>query len=272
MGVTLGVYEVAFDLHLNGKLTMRRRRELLRSSARAMPSAMSGPARPLRLESWSASNALLLSCSLGIALWLGRPWPIGAGAACSFLALVVQARGNWTPTASFGAANAVTSLRLLTIIALSVALHGAPGALLATLVLAILLLDGVDGWLARRAGEASAFGAHFDMEVDALLVLVTGAELYLSGRFGWWILSGGVLRYLYVLCVALWPPRGGPMPRTLLGRSAFAMVVVGHALGLLWHGSIATLAATLGTGAVALSFARSFLHGYAGGAKPMADN
>lgn len=233
---------------------------------------MSSLARQLRLESWSRSNAVLLLCALATALWLGKPWPIGVMAFGSFLALLVDARGVWTPAGRFGAANVVTALRLLLVSALSIALHQAAGGLLATLVLATLVLDGLDGWLARRAGLASPFGAHFDMEVDALLVLTTSAELFLSGRFGWWILSGGVLRYLYVLCVALWSPRGGSMPRTLLGRSAFLLVVVGQALGLLWVGSAALLAAALGTFAVSLSFARSFLYGYARSAKPMPDS
>ena len=35
-----------------------------------------------------------------------------------------------------------------------------------------LALDGVDGWWARRTGTCSAFGARFDMEVDAFLILV----------------------------------------------------------------------------------------------------
>ena len=123
----------------------------------------------------------------------------------------------------------------------------------------------------RPSWYTSAFGAHFDMEADALLVLMTSAELHFSGRFGWWILCSGVLRYVYVLCVARWPPRGGAMPRTLLGRSAFALVVVGHALGFIWLGFAGLLAAALGTTAVGLSFARSFLYGYARPAKSIAD-
>ena len=35
----------------------------------------------------------------------------------------------------------------------------------------LLALDGLDGWAARRQGLVSAFGARFDMEVDALLIL-----------------------------------------------------------------------------------------------------
>jgi phosphatidylglycerophosphate synthase len=158
------------------------------------------------------------------------------------------------------------------VIALSVGLHGAPGWLQTALVLGVLGLDGVDGWLARRSGASSAFGAHFDMVVDALLVLTTSAELYLSGRYGAWILLAGVLRHAYVLCVALWPPRGGDMPRTVLGRSAFAVVVAGHALGLSWTGWGGRFAVALGTAAVTLSFARSFAYGYARSPRPVADS
>ena len=35
----------------------------------------------------------------------------------------------------------------------------------------LLILDGVDGRVARARGEVSAFGARFDMETDALLLL-----------------------------------------------------------------------------------------------------
>jgi len=236
-----------------------------------MPSGMTPPALALRLDRWSTGNAALLSGALLSALWLGKPWPLGVAAFASFSTLLLLARGTWTRTAGFGAANAVTLLRLVLVMLLGVALHGASGVLLGALVLGTLALDGVDGWLARRTGSASAFGAHFDMEVDALLVLTACAELHLSGKFGLWILCGGVLRYLYVLSVALFPPPGGAMPRTLLGRSSFALMVVGLALGLVCTGSVGLPAAALGTMAVVLSFARSALYGYARAAKPVAD-
>jgi phosphatidylglycerophosphate synthase len=233
---------------------------------------MLGALRPTALDGWSRGNSVALLAALSLSLWLGLPWPIGAAALGSFCVLIARARRQWSPAGQFGAANTVTTARLSMVIALSVGLHGAPGWLQATLVLGVLGLDGLDGWLARRFRACSAFGAHFDMEVDALLVLTTSAELYLSGRYGAWVLLAGVLRHAYVLCVALWPPRGGDMPRTLLGRSAFALVVVGHALGLSWAGSGGHVAAALGTAAVTLSFARSFGYGYARSPRPVADS
>ena len=43
-------------------------------------------------------------------------------------------------------------------------------------------LDGVDGWLARRRGMSSAFGARFDMEIDALLVQVLAILVWRYGK------------------------------------------------------------------------------------------
>jgi phosphatidylglycerophosphate synthase len=66
------------------------------------------------------------------------------------------------------------------------------------LALIALVLDGVDGRVARRRGEASAFGARFDMETDALLILVLAALAWSLGKAGAWILLAGALRYLFV--------------------------------------------------------------------------
>ena len=39
------------------------------------------------------------------------------------------------------------------------------------LSLVVTMLDATDGWMARRSRMASDFGATFDMEVDALLII-----------------------------------------------------------------------------------------------------
>ena len=43
--------------------------------------------------------------------------------------------------------------------------------LLIGLTVPALILDAVDGWLARRTRTATELGARFDMEVDAFLIL-----------------------------------------------------------------------------------------------------
>jgi phosphatidylglycerophosphate synthase len=56
-----------------------------------------------------------------------------------------------------------------------------------------LLLDGVDGWVARRSG-GSPLGARFDMEVDAFLILALSVEA--ARELGPWVLAIGLARYL----------------------------------------------------------------------------
>jgi len=116
----------------------------------------------------------------------------------------------------FGAANAVTLGRgVLT--ALVGALVVAPAAIgvaafaTAAGTLAVAL-DGVDGRLARRQGLASEFGARFDMETDALLVLALAALAWRWDRAGAWVLLSGLLRYAFVAAgwLAAWLRR--PLP------------------------------------------------------------
>ena len=110
--------------------------------------------------------------------------------------------------ASFGAANLVTLARgALTLLLL--ALLGAPaeatlGWLTVALGIVAVALDGVDGQLARSRGEVSDFGARFDMETDALLILVLAALVWQLDKAGAWILLAGLLRYLFVAASYVW--------------------------------------------------------------------
>jgi phosphatidylglycerophosphate synthase len=150
-----------------------------------------------------------------------------------------------------------------------IALHGAAGVVVAVLGIAILALDGLDGWLARRGNLTSEFGAHFDMETDALFVLIMTFELWHRHQLGGWILISGLLRYAYVLCLALVPPRGADMPRSRFGRHAFTLLVSGLCAAFALPNALGAAAAFAGTAAVSASFMRSFYWSYRGGARPL---
>jgi phosphatidylglycerophosphate synthase len=68
--------------------------------------------------------------------------------------------------------------------------------LLICLVVPALVLDAVDGWVARRTGTTTELGARFDMEVDAFLLLVLSA--YVAPILGPWVLAIGLMRYVFV--------------------------------------------------------------------------
>jgi phosphatidylglycerophosphate synthase len=65
------------------------------------------------------------------------------------------------------------------------------------LAVVALVLDAVDGWVARRTRSGSTFGARFDGEVDAFLMLVL--SVYVARSMGAWVLAIGVARYAFAL-------------------------------------------------------------------------
>jgi phosphatidylglycerophosphate synthase len=120
------------------------------------------------------------------------------------------------PYSSFGAANQVTLLRgaLVALLAglIGESADGAVAALVTAVASGIAVLDGVDGWLARRTSRASAFGARFDMETDALLIMVLAVLAWQFGKAGVWVLGSGLLRYAFVAAGRALPALRQPLP------------------------------------------------------------
>lgn len=85
-----------------------------------------------------------------------------------------------------------------------------PVGVLVPLTCLALVLDFVDGRVARRAGQVTARGARFDMETDAFLILVL--SLHAGATLGWWVLAIGVMRYAAWAAAALVPALRRPVP------------------------------------------------------------
>ncbi len=128
-----------------------------------------------------------------------------AGWCAGFLYLTISAllltRGLRRAGVPLGPANAVTLTRstmvgLITAMTVTAFTDTISVPLLIGLTVPALLLDAVDGWVARRTRSASALGARFDMEVDAFLLLVL--SVYVSPVVGWWAVTIGALRYAFV--------------------------------------------------------------------------
>lgn len=85
-----------------------------------------------------------------------------------------------------------------------------PVAVVVTTAAVALVLDAVDGRVARRTGTASRFGARFDMEVDAFLILVLSVSV--AAMLGPWVLAIGAMRYAYVAAGWILPWLRRPVP------------------------------------------------------------
>ncbi|NKB55453.1 MAG: CDP-alcohol phosphatidyltransferase family protein [Alphaproteobacteria bacterium] len=129
----------------------------------------------------------------------------------------------------FGWANVITNVRLALAAILAGAIVDAPIVIgswwLGGLAAAALLSDGLDGLVARRRASVSSFGAHFDREVDAGLVLILGLLLWFSGKIGIWIVAAGLMRYLLLVAGLAWPRLAMPLPESRF-RSAVCGILV----------------------------------------------
>ena len=85
-----------------------------------------------------------------------------------------------------------------------------PVTALLALVVVALVLDAVDGWVARHTQTTSALGARFDMEVDAFLILVL--SVYVARSTGWWVLTIGTARYVFAAAQWVLPWLRAPLP------------------------------------------------------------
>lgn len=115
-----------------------------------------------------------------------------------------------------GPANRVTLVRAVLTAAVAVlVLWSLVGAVSvpALVVLATLaqLLDAVDGRIARLTDTVTEFGARFDLEVDACLILaLSGYVAHLTGW--WWVLAIGTMRYAFVAARWRLPRLRGTLP------------------------------------------------------------
>lgn len=157
--------------------------------------------------------------------------PFGFG-----MALVAMGLRYKYPHDELGLCNLITIGRLALISGLTPLLWLTPSDALLWVAFGIaavsLILDGVDGWAARRVGLATNFGARFDMEVDAAFALLLSILAYNLGHVGLWVLALGLPRYLFVIAAARWTWLAGDLP-DLFSRKAVCVLQIGVLMAFL---------------------------------------
>lgn len=226
----------------------------VRGEAQSGPAGAQGTAAATLLP----LHAVVMTTGYGIALVTHATWPAALLALCSFMVQIACAARRWTPDGRFGMANLVTLVRLLLLLVAAAWLSRFHDAGVLALLAVSFALDAVDGALARRRGSVSEFGATFDTETDAVFVMILGLVLWRRAGFGDWVLVPGVLRYAFVLSLALAPATSRPVVRSRFGRRAFlaSSILLLGALAL--QGPRGRVLAAIGTALSCASFALSF--------------
>lgn len=210
------------------------------------------------IERWSTAHAGIMVLGLAASVYLDQPAPIVATGLCSITALLVV--GGYSVSIAHVAswANALTGARLIGASVLGVAAT-APrvethGTVFAAAGLALIALDGLDGYLARRLDRTSSLGARFDGAVDAYLTLILAAAAFFADRTGAWILVAGLLRYGYVLIAPLIRRPGAELRRSGRARVVFVIAFCSLLTPFLPAPGLYGPAAAIGTGLLTGSF------------------
>jgi phosphatidylglycerophosphate synthase len=180
---------------------------------------------------------------------LGAVDPVGAMDAVGVRALIADVRDDGLAPADW-----VTLTRAMLTLGVAVVVGDSfravvPVALLVSLAAVALVLDAVDGWVARRTRTTFA-GARLDGEVDALLILVL--SIYVAHTVAPWVLAIGAARYAFFAAGRLLPWMRRPLP------ARYWRKVVAAAQGVVLTVAAARLLSPVLTGA-ALVFALALL-------------
>jgi phosphatidylglycerophosphate synthase len=149
---------------------------------------------------------VLAAAAYGLAV---AAWVVGLG--CGLALVLVLVRG----TVALGPADVVTLSRAVLACLLAALVAESltdpwPVAVLFAVSVTALVLDAVDGQVARRTRTSSSFGARFDGEADAFLILVLSVAVATS--YGAWVLAIGLARYAFLVAGLLIPRLRGRLP------------------------------------------------------------
>lgn len=209
-----------------------------------------------RWSFWHSAASLLAT---GFCLQLQTAWPLVLVSLLSFVCLWVSHLGYLKQLNFFaGPANWITAMRFFIVSYVLIFFHVLPQFIILLVLSIAVMMDVFDGYIARRTNSQSAFGALFDMEVDAFYVLAMGLYFWLTTDFGLWLLIPGCIRYVYevvrILCVDDgFVPSRQPLAVFLAGLNFVLLLIA-----LVLPGDFALMVLVVSLCVVCFSFSRSF--------------
>lgn len=151
-----------------------------------------------QVSAWVDLHAALMLAAALVAVVVESSLPVVAAACASFAWVVVRNRRELRLKPPFGGwANRITAMRLGLVLGIGAIMASTQQWLVLLSFVAIVVLDAADGYVARRFGWATDFGATFDRETDACFVLIAYLYFFLVDGIGAWILLPGLLPYAY---------------------------------------------------------------------------
>jgi phosphatidylglycerophosphate synthase len=215
----------------------------------------------MSLKQWDIINSLFWALGLLIFHLTGLVWSVPA---VGLLSVVLLWGTQWYTISHIrpagGYANLITLIRHLLILIIAVLYFTLSVRIIGWLLIIPVLLDGVDGYVARRMNQRTKFGALFDLETDSVFMAVSGLLLYHRHLAGVWLLPAAYLRYFYVIMFSLLHLNNLPEKRTLLGPAIALIMFVSILAEYIFQSAFTRYILMAATGLIVLSYGYSFVN------------
>lgn len=206
---------------------------------------------------WGAGLTAGLVAGAGIGFQL----PVGfyIASALLYLAVALPVFCYWPSGRDFGWANRATLVRAAMVVLLVGMAPFIAGLgnwlwLYGSLCLLALILDGVDGAIARATRSTTDFGARFDMELDALFILGLCVAVLALEKAGAWVLALGLMRYAFLAAGQWLDFINQPLPESFRRKTVCVWQVVTLMIAILPVTSTAFATWTLATALALLCY------------------
>ena len=213
----------------------------------------------MSLKQWDIIHSVFILIALAAFHLTGWYWPV---LAVAFLSVILMWTSQWYTISHLkpagGYANWVTLLRYIMLLLIAAFSGVWPLWSLGLLLSIPLLLDGLDGYLARRLNQTTKFGGMFDMETDSLFIVLAGMILYKRNIVGAWLLPAAYIRYFYVLLLALLQLNRLQEKSTRFGPFIALIMFVSLILEFLFQSSATWIILFTASCLIVISFAYSF--------------
>jgi phosphatidylglycerophosphate synthase len=213
----------------------------------------------MSLKQWNIIHSIGILMALAVFHLTGWYWPV---IAVALLSLILLWTSQWYTISNIkpagGYANLVTFLRYILLLLIVIFSDVWPVWSLGFLFAIPVLLDGLDGYLARKLNHITKFGALFDLETDSLFMTLTGMILYHRHIVGAWLLPAAYMRYFYVLVIAILQLNRIQEKRTRFGPFIAFIMFVSVILEFILQAEVTKVILFCASSLIVLSFIYSF--------------
>lgn len=158
-----------------------------------------------------------------------------------------------------GYPNYVTMFRLAGTISVVLISASLENIVISSIMMLLVILDGLDGYLARRFHHGTDFGSIFDMETDAFFVCIVSCLLLKKEMVPEWILVPAFIKYFFTVAMHVTSLEKMAEKKTKFGAAIAAIMFISLSVAFILPDKMRYFTLLVAGSLICISFAVSFI-------------